>query len=338
MWIVFLIIYGILIGFYTVLRRKATEKSDVLFVLALSSTIGFLLISWGAGEAFSLHGTSILMIFVKSILISFSWIFELLAFKKYYISSLQPISSIKVAISFIASIIIFSEPVFWWRFIGVAIIFTGLILLNYFDKYMFKKKYRNLLINKVQEKNSKENVKTLNKYNGLNHPTKIIKHTKFYQYNNQTKSKANVNKNRIQAIIFFIISCVCSETSAILDKIILNDIAPTQMQFWYMFFIALLLWCYIVIKCIKQKRIIIKKSDWKNWLIYLIAFILIIADQLLFRALSQPDVLVSGVSILKQISGIVAIIFGGILYKEPNLKYKFIFITIILVGIVVVIV
>ena len=33
MWIVFLIIYGILIGFYTVLRRKATEKSDILFVL-----------------------------------------------------------------------------------------------------------------------------------------------------------------------------------------------------------------------------------------------------------------------------------------------------------------
>ena len=82
----------------------------------------------------------------------------------------------------------------------------------------------------------------------------------------------------------------------------------------------------------------ITKKDWKNWLIYLSGAILIIADRLLFIALTDPNVLVSGVSILKQLSTVISVIFGGILYKEPNHKYKIVFLVFILVGIVIVLV
>lgn len=110
------------------------------------------------------------------------------------------------------------------------------------------------------------------------------------------------------------------------------------MQFWFMLFVAIIIWIYFFVLCAKKRKMQVQKNDWKNYLMYIIPFILIIADRFLFTALSQPNVLVTGVSIIKQLSTIVAVIFGGLLYKEPNLKYKLIYLAIILVGIIIVLV
>ncbi len=335
MWILYLVIYSFLIGFYTIYRKKATERTNILFVLSLSSTIGFLLVSWSIVESFQISINNVSIIFVKALLISFGWIFELIALNKYYISSLQPISSIKVIITFIASILIFNESLYWWRFAGVVIIFLGLIILNQIDRIILKKHYKQEKIIKRIEKNDKIIIKFLSKLNYKNESKQIIKSRKFYQ---QT-SKHNVFKReKMLAIMFFSFSCLFSSISTILDKFIIDKVSSNQMQFWYMFFLAILLWIYFLIVCLKEKKILIKKSDWKNYLIYIISIILIVADRLLFIALEEPNISMSGISILKQLSFIVSIILGGILYKEPGLKYKFIVIILILIGTVVVII
>lgn len=148
MWILFATIYALLIGFYTVLRKKASQKTNLLFVLAVSSSIGFLLVSWSAAEAVTLSWQYILFIFGKSIIVSQAWVFELIALKNYYISSLQPISAIKVVIAFIANMLIFNEQVVWWKFIGVVIIFAGLITLNQYDRKTLKNA-NNFNLNKI---------------------------------------------------------------------------------------------------------------------------------------------------------------------------------------------
>lgn len=74
--------------------------------------------------------------------------FELIALKNYYISSLQPISAIKVVIAFIANMLIFNEQVVWWKFIGVVIIFAGLITLNQYDRKTLKNA-NNFNLNKI---------------------------------------------------------------------------------------------------------------------------------------------------------------------------------------------
>ena len=141
MWILYTTIYALLIGFFTVLRKIASQKSNILFVLAFSSTLGFVLISWSAPEAFAVNWQNIMFIFAKSFIVALAWVSELLALKNYYISSLQPISAIKIVVSFIASLLIFGETLLWWKFIGVILIFVSLILLNHFDK-LFQKKQR----------------------------------------------------------------------------------------------------------------------------------------------------------------------------------------------------
>lgn len=330
MWILYASIYGILIGFFTVLRKKATEKSNVLFVLAFSSTIGFLLIGWSAGEAFLLNWQGILSILGKSCAVTLSWIFELYALKNYYISSLQPISAIKIIISFVASLLIFGEQFIWWKLIGVAIIFVSLILLNLYDRRLIKNGHAYIKnfagVNSILKSSNKYEFQSL-KGQGI---------VKLSLVGNNIQK--NINKKRIKAIIFFVLACLCSETSAILDKLIIDQVSTSQMQFWFMFFVSVIIWVAFFVLCIKEKRMLVCKADWKNWAMYIFPVILIVADRLLFTALSQPDVLVSGVAIIKQLSTVVSVIFGGILYKEPKLQYKLIYLAFILVGIVIVVI
>lgn len=307
MWILYASIYATIIGFFSVFKKKATAKTNTLFVLAFHSTLGFLLLSWTAFfDAFKISSQSFLFLLLKSFIVAFMWIFELIALKKYYISSLQPISSIKVVIGFVAGIIIFSEPFVWWKCIGVAIIFVGLVMLNFYDAKHI-----------VKFESSKSN---------------------FENMNASTHDEQQLKRNRITAITLFLLSCILSEISAILDKFILNNISPNQMQFWFMMLVSIILWICFFVACIKNKKMLVSKSDFKNFYIYLIAFILIIADRFLFTALSQPDVLVSGVSVIKQISIIVSVVFGGIWFKEPKLKNKLAFLAIILAGIVIVLI
>lgn len=336
MWILFTAIYGFLIGFFTVLRKKASEKTHILFVLAFSSTAGFILVSWCAGEAFALGYTNILLILAKSFLVSLIWIFELVALKNYYISSLQPISVIKVILGFFLGLLIFHEPIIWWRFIGVAIILVGLLLLNQFDKKTHKnqilQRNRTLIQNSASLSKIQIKFKML-QVGDLSQQKDVEFVNSFYPI-----IDSRLNRNRVKAIIFFIISCCLSETSAILDKLIIDQVSTNQMQFWFMLFISILIWIYFLILCLKQRKILINKSDFKNWAMFLVPFIHIMADRFLFSALAQPDVLVSGVSIIKQLSTVVAVVFGGLLYKEPKLLTKLIFLAIILVGIVIVLI
>ncbi len=307
MWILYASIYATIIGFFSVFKKKATARTNTLFVLAFHSTLGFLLLSWTAFfDAFKISSQSFLFLLLKSFIVAFMWIFELIALKKYYISSLQPISSIKVVIGFVAGIIIFSEPFVWWKCIGVAIIFVGLVMFNFYDAKHI-----------VKFESSKSNFENMN---ASNHDEQQLK------------------RNRITAITLFLLSCILSEISAILDKFILNNISPNQMQFWFMMLVSIILWICFFAACIKNKNMLVSKSDFKNFYIYLIACILIVADRFLFTSLSQPDVLVSGVSVIKQISIIVSVVFGGIWFKEPKLKNKLAFLAIILAGIVVVLI
>ena len=332
MWVLFATIYALLIGFYTVLMKKASQKTNLLFVLAVSSSIGFLLVSWSAVEAVTLSWQYILFIFGKSIIVSLALVFELIALKNYYISSLQPISAIKVVIAFIANMLIFNEQVVWWKFIGVVIIFAGLITLNQYDRKTLKN------ANDLNSNNIGLN-KNIVKYENIgNENAYIEKNNKVSENVVVETDMQTLKKRRIKAIIFFIFSCIFNETSGILDKIILNHVSTNQMQFWFMLFVAIIIWIYFFVLCTKKRKMQVQKSDWKNYLMYIIPFILIIADRFLFTALSQPNVLVAGVSIIKLLSTIVAVIFGGLLYKEPNLKYKLIYLAIILVGIIIVLV
>ena len=332
-----MVIYSTIIGFFVVLKKKACERSNVLFVISMYSTIGFLLLLWSAGQAMNVSAGALGLIAIKSLIIALSWIFEGIALKIYMISSLQPISAIKVIIGFFASTIIFHEANGWWRYIGVIIVFVGLILLNRYDAVIEKKKVKqeSTLLNNFKI----ENVSANNLTKDIALESEIVKQ----QANSANQTSISENKNkfnnkRLIAITYFVASCVLSEISGILDRFIMDQVTTSQMQFWFMLFVSLFSWLALFCVEIKDRRIPITKADWKNIFIYISGAVLVIGDRFMFTALTDPNVLVSGVSILKQLSTVVSVVIGALIFKEPNLKRKIVYLIVILTGIIIILI
>ena len=296
MWIVLTIVYALLIGVFNVFRKSSAQKSPILFVIALSCTVGFLSICWSAPEAFATDGKGVGLFFLKTFFIFVAWILELIAFRLFYVSSLQPINSIRSVIGFAAGILVFGEAVLWWRFVGVAVVFAGLIILNVIDKKFAKE-------------------------NALIAPDKTF------------EQQAVSRKNAALAVCLFVISCVIQEILSIFDRIFMQNYLPSQMQFWFMLFISALAWVGFLLQCWKSKKWLVQKSNFADWKIYLCGIILALADRSLFTAIAADDVLMSVVAILKQLSIVVAVVLGGIMFKEPALKQKLAVLALILCGI-----
>ena len=291
MWVLYICVYAILTGFFTIFRKQAVKDSNVFFVLSISSIIGFLLVSWKATEAVAISWEYILLIMFKALIISISWALELIAIRDYYISILQPISAIKVIIGFVASVIIFNEPVLWWQLVGVLIVVLGIAFLK---------------------KDEKENL--------------FLK-------------RLDVNKKKERkVIIFFVISCILSEISAIIDKYTLQTITSNQLQWWFMLFCAFFITLFFFGMCCYKKKMLVKKEDWKNVFMYAFPFILIFMDSLLFKGLMDPNSKASLVSIIKQLSLVVSVVVGGLLFKEKNLKNRLYYLGFILCGIVIILI
>lgn len=291
MWVLYICVYAILTGFFTIFRKQAVKDSNVFFVLSISSIIGFLLVSWKATEAVAISWEYILLIMFKALIISISWALELIAIRDYYISILQPISAIKVIIGFVASVIIFNEPVLLWQLVGVLIVVLGIAFLK---------------------KDEKENL--------------FLK-------------RLDVNKKKERkVIIFFVISCILSEISAIIDKYTLQTITSNQLQWWFMLFCAIFITLFFFGMCCYKKKMLVKKEDWKNVFMYAFPFILIFMDSLLFKGLMDPNSKASLVSIIKQLSLVVSVVVGGLLFKEKNLKNRLYYLGFILCGIVIILI
>ena len=291
MWILYVCIYGFLIGFFTVFRKQALKQSNLLFVLALFSVFGFFLVSWKAADAVTMSWQYILLILFKAFIVTAAWILELYAIREYYLSKLQPISAIKVIIGFCLSAIIFSEPVVWKQIVGVLFVVFGIVFLRREEK-------ENLFLSHLPEFQKKEK----------------------------------------KILTCYVLSCILGEMSSLIDKFSLQTINSNQMQWWFMLFCAIILTSYFIIQCLKKKQILCKKSDWLNIFIYGSAVIMIVADSFLFNAFMDVNNKASIMAVMKQLSIIVSVIFGGLMFKEKDLKSRLYYIAIIMIGIAIILI
>ena len=65
---------------------------------------------------------------------------------------------------------------------------------------------------------------------------------------------------------------------------------------------------------------------------------MVVADRILFTVNSISESEISIISLLKQISIIIMILGGGMLFKEKNLKYKLICSLVIIMGLIVIVI
>jgi drug/metabolite transporter (DMT)-like permease len=115
-----------------------------------------------------------------------------------------------------------------------------------------------------------------------------------------------------------------------MDKVLMQRMSSTQLQFWYMLFLVLFYLAYIIF----TKTKIHFFSALKNYWIWILSIMFVVGDKALFIANQSPDSKVTIMTLLKQAGCIVTILAGKFVFKEKNIGYKLFCAGVIITGIV----
>lgn len=131
-------------------------------------------------------------------------------------------------------------------------------------------------------------------------------------------------------LYLMVLSTFLVSISAILDKFILKNLNTGQMQFWFSLFVFLMYAVTTVCDRIKSKN---PFSLNFNYLIILMSIFLVISDRLYFSAVKIPESQISVIMPLRRVSIFISTIIGGIIFKEKNLLKKFMYASLLILGI-----
>ena len=129
--------------------------------------------------------------------------------------------------------------------------------------------------------------------------------------------------------------CVAAATimgavSGLYDKFVMRELGPMFVQSWFNFYQMLIM---IVVCAVLwyPKRHDTTPFKWR-WAIPLISVFICIADFAYFSSLSDPDSMISVVSLVRRSSVIISFLCAAILFKERNLRAKAFDLVLILIG------
>lgn len=149
---------------------------------------------------------------------------------------------------------------------------------------------------------------------------------------NKRKGKDGGKKENVKAVFvaLALLSCMLNAVSATMDKYLMStDLTSGQLQFWYMFFMVIYYGIYVLVKRIKINW----KSLIKNYWIWILSILFVLADRALFIANAQPDSRVTVMTLIKQSCCVVSILGGKFIFKEKNILFKLFCAGIIVAGI-----
>ena len=117
------------------------------------------------------------------------------------------------------------------------------------------------------------------------------------------------------------------------DRYIMHHLQPMFVQAWYTLYQALLMSVTVAILWLPHRHEEAKRFHW-SWAIPLISLFLSCADVAYLFALSNPDAMISVVSMIRRSSVLVSFSCGALLFHEKNLQAKAIDLLLILVGMI----
>lgn len=138
-------------------------------------------------------------------------------------------------------------------------------------------------------------------------------------------------KTDTKLVCFALMSCLLNGVSGTMDKVLMQRVTSTQLQFWYMLFLVLFYTLYIVF----SKAKIQLGSALKNYWIWILSILFVIGDKALFIANQSGDSKVTVMTLLKQACCVVTILAGKFIYKEKHIAYKLFCAAVIITGIVI---
>ena len=306
-WVLLVLAYGLIKGMREVLKKKALEKNTTLEVLFLYTLLSFIIVIPEIRGAFNEEASTLVVVAFKSLAIFLAWIFSFNSIRYIPISLYGILDLSRVLFATLFGVLIMKETLGTGQLLGLFLVALGLLLLKA-------------------------------------EPHKKAKHT---------------DDKNIPAIHVFLLflSCMLNSVSGILDKVLMTftSISEGHLQFWYMLFLVIYYSIYVVVSVIvsqNKKRITSNidsenshgtektpvfnlRSALKNYWIWLLAVLFVIADRCLFIANADPDSKVTVMTLIKQSCCFVTILAGKFIFHEKKILHKFICACIIVAGIIV---
>ena len=292
LWIWLVLLYGVLKGAREITKKKSMEKNTILEVLFVYTLLSFLMVTPGAAQVGGVPWQDMIWIAVKSFVIFVAWIFSFKAIKKMPISLYGLLDLSRVIFSTLMGVIFLKEAMSFWQTVGLVLVCAGLLLYRYQTggKRLFAKK----------------------------------------NADGELLTKEPSERVGFKIVCFALLSCLLNGVSGTMDKVLMQRMTSTQLQFWYMLFLVLFYLIYIIITKTKIRLL----SALKNYWIWILSIMFVIGDKALFIANQSPDSKVTIMTLLKQVGCIVTILAGKFIFKEKNIGYKLFCAGVIIAGIV----
>lgn len=306
MWMLLVLFYGVLKGIREIVKKMALKKSSVIEVLFFYTFLAFLFVLPQAKDAGGLPPKAFIGIAAKAFCVFLAWIFSFRAIRKMPLSLYGVLDLSRVLFATLLGVIVMGETLGTMQTFGLLFVSMGLLLLKYKPPFLHKLFSRN----NEEEKNDSQSGTT-----GAMSGTSI---------------EVQSEKVKPIYIVFAFFSCFMNALSGLLDKILMQDMTSSQLQFWYMLFLVAYYGIYMLVTHTRLSR-----DVWKNGWIWLLSILFVMADKALFIANGMADSRITIMTLLKQSGCVVAILAGKLVFKEKNIGYKLFCACVIVLGIVI---
>tara|TARA_B110000091_G_scaffold202307_1_gene234734 strand:- start:62 stop:955 length:894 start_codon:yes stop_codon:yes gene_type:complete len=284
---------ALFLGLHNLCKKHAVQGNEVFPVLLGTIFSGFLLIlpfyfgSMLYPEYMQKIGFNITditcsthgFIFIKSMIMTSSWILAYQALKHLPLTIVTPIRSAGPFFTFIGAIVIYQERPSYLQWIGFILIISSVLLYSRLGK----------------------------------------------------KEGIHFKKNKwVYAIIG---ATFLGASSGLYDKFLIQNLTlnPQTLQFWFCFYTILIL---VIILSLTWFPNTAKRKAFKwRWSIPAVGILLQTADYFYFKALQDPEALILLLSAIKRSQILIAVVAGGIIFKEQNKRKKLVPLFGILLGV-----
>lgn len=132
------------------------------------------------------------------------------------------------------------------------------------------------------------------------------------------------------AVLLALLSCLMNAISGTMDKVLMQGMNSSQLQFWYMLFLTCLYGLYLL--CTRTE--VDWKGTFKNGWIWLMSALFVVADRALFLANAMPGSQVTVMTLLKQAGVLISILGGWLVFHEKHVGYRLACASLVVAGIV----
>lgn len=122
-------------------------------------------------------------------------------------------------------------------------------------------------------------------------------------------------------------------SSGLYDKFLIQNLSlnPQTLQFWFCLYTILILLVILTITWFPHAE---KRKAFKfRWSIIAVGILLQAADYFYFKALQDPDALIMLLSAIKRSQILIAVVVGGLVFKEQNKRKKMVPLIGIMIGV-----